>query len=286
MNYWAFKIADQSRYDDEYGTKYSYDNSHSTRVAAGDEFLYLGSQQKGQHFYGAGRVKKVSERKPKPGEESERIHTIYIAELCDVILFDPCIIFDRSVEGLANRSRLGIKDLLGHANSIRNITGLFFESVLSLAEFKDCFPRESKDRQKASHRIEDKIGTARVRAGLKTFKDEVKERSNHRCVVCGTDLTEVLDVAHLHSYSVDKDNRANPANGICLCSFCHRAMDGCLIAVKPDGNLLVADSVHDQVALSHFNRLQSTERKQMLVGVEAEFLETTIEQFRNVKAAN
>ena len=222
MNYWTFKIADQNRYEDKYGSKYSYDNRHSTRVIAGDEFLYLGSKQKGQHFYGAGRVKKVSERKPEPGEESERIHTIYTAELCDVVFFDPHIIFDRSVEGLANRSRLGIQNLLGHANSIRNITGSFFESVLSLAELKDCFPRESKAGQKTSHRIEDKTGTAKVRAGLKNFKDEVKERSNHRCVVCGTDLVEVLDVAHLSSYSEDKDNRANPANGICLCSFCHR----------------------------------------------------------------
>lgn len=41
MNYWVFKVSDRGSYPDSPGAEYVYDNTHSVRVAGGDEFIYL-----------------------------------------------------------------------------------------------------------------------------------------------------------------------------------------------------------------------------------------------------
>jgi len=98
------------------------------------------------------------------------------------------------------------------------------------------------------------------------------QRSYSTCVVCGTRQPGVLDAAHLSPYASDKKNRANPANGICLCAFCHRALDRRIIAIQPNGELLVSPSVDDPVAREHFERLDPKKRRSWLSGVSPKFL--------------
>ena len=54
MNHWIFKLSKQSLYSDEVGKSYIYYNTHSTKVRAGDQFLYLDKTKKydlGQHTH-------------------------------------------------------------------------------------------------------------------------------------------------------------------------------------------------------------------------------------------
>ena len=106
------------------------------------------------------------------------------------------------------------------------------------------------------------------------------KRSNSSCVVCGTSLSGVVDAAHLSPYATDKNNRANPSNGICLCKYCHRALDLRLIAITPDGNLLVSPSIEDSVANHHFSQIKSEDRLLWLKGVDSSFLQLTVQWFK------
>jgi len=68
MSFWIFKVAEQELYPDEMGVKYVFDNTHSVRVRAGDEFLYL-DKKAGYSFTGSGVVARLVTRRPTENEK-------------------------------------------------------------------------------------------------------------------------------------------------------------------------------------------------------------------------
>lgn len=68
---------------------------------------------------------------------------------------------------------------------------------------------------------EDRANKSRSKIlGYKSFRLWVLKRDNNRCVICGSEENTI--VHHLNSYHWDKENRANPDNGVCLCEMCHK----------------------------------------------------------------
>lgn len=113
------------------------------------------------------------------------------------------------------------------------------------------------------------------------FSDIVMKRSDSTCVVCGSKQFGLVDAAHLSPYASDPQNRANPANGICLCTYCHRAMDRRIIAICPSGKLLVSPSVEDPIAREHFTKLHPETRNAWLSTVNPKFLKLTVQWFND-----
>ena len=99
------------------------------------------------------------------------------------------------------------------------------------------------------------------------------DRQNRKCAVCGTTMQEVLDVAHISNYSSDIKNRANPANGIGLCSYCHRAFDKGVFVIRNDGWVYPTRDIEgDPIAKAHLRGLSQAGRRRLLAGVDKEFL--------------
>jgi hypothetical protein len=83
-------------------------------------------------------------------------------------------------------------------------------------------PLDEKQRQKT-------MVTARpVQA---EFKFKVFKRYGPRCGVCGVDVPELLDAAHLTPKS--ENGSDDPRNGLVLCATHHRAFDALLFALEP-----------------------------------------------------
>ncbi|MCL4303178.1 MAG: HNH endonuclease [Anaerolineae bacterium] len=200
----------------------------------------------------------------------------------DVIWFTPPLSIAATTKiGRSNRAKLGILDvnLLGWSQSVPRISETMYQTILDLADAEQLI--SSTISNNASYEIPDHWSKTKVRRFLSEFKKTVLERHRSTCVVCGTKLGAVIEVAHISPYATDKQNRANPANGICLCSFCHRALDKRLIAIKPNGELLVSKSISDLIAVSHFMAIDPVTRKSWLSGVEAQFLELTVRWFND-----
>lgn len=51
------------------------------------------------------------------------------------------------------------------------------------------------------------------------WEENIKERDNCKCVICGDDLD--IEVHHISPYAIDYDNRLNVKNGLCLCRRHH-----------------------------------------------------------------
>jgi hypothetical protein len=275
MAFWIFKIAEQELYPDVPGKKYVYDNTHSVRVMAGDVFLYLDKTQK-YSFTATGVVRRLTERIPTPKEaqRTNKVRIVFTAHLSDVIWFtSPLTISPLTKEGKRNRARLGIIDvnLLGWSQSIPSLGESMYHRILDLAETEGLVPSVNTQ----DFHVPDTWGQTKTRGAVKSFSEQVLRRSNSTCIVCGSALPGVVEAAHLSPYASDKSNRANPANGVCLCKYCHRALDLRLIAIQPDGVLLVSPSVSDPIALHHFSQISREQRAKWLVGVDRNFLKLT-----------
>ena len=276
MAFWIFKIAEQDLYPDQPGKKYVYDNTHSIRVQKGDIFLYL-DKTKGYSFTATGTVNSLSERKPtlKEANRTRNVRVVYTAHLNDVVWFSkPLSVSTKRREGKRNRAQLGITDvnLLGWSQSIPLLGETMYQSILDLANLCNLLPSASKN----DFSVPDNWSITKSRPAMNGFNKPVMRRSDSKCVVCGSRLAGLVEAAHLSPYATDVKNRANPANGICLCKYCHRALDLRHIAITPDGDLLYDAEIDDPVALFHFKQLQAKERRAMLENVNFSFLRLTV----------
>jgi hypothetical protein len=71
-----------------------------------------------------------------------------------------------------------------------------------------------------------------TRPGQQRFKFRVLQRYGPRCAVCGLDVLDLLDAAHLRP----KQERGtdDPRNGLIFCPTHHRAFDAGLFAIEPE----------------------------------------------------
>jgi len=278
MSFWIFKVAEQELYPDKPGEEYVFDNTHSVRVRADDEFLYL-DKNRGYAFTACGVVSRVSKREPTDREKQRapKVRVVYTAHLTELLWFEsPLTVSLTTKAGRRNRAELGIIDLnlLGWSQSIPRLGESMFSAILALTE-----PKTRSDNQAPStdFSVEDTWAKTKVRRALAGLKRTVFDRDGRKCLVCGLRQLEMLEVAHLSPYSVDKQNRANPANAICLCAFCHKALDRRLIGLRVDGSLAISSKVVDPLALAHFSAVAAEERRVALRDVGPAFLAKTIE---------
>ena len=276
MTYWIFKLSEQEQYLEQPGLTYVFDNRHSVRVTAGDSFVYLDKRSREYGFTGHGTVSGVNIETVGADESiNPRIRRKYTAELEDFVNYiRPLDIRATSAEGKRNRASLGISDVnrLGWSRSIAPMSSDMFENILELAYRRNCI--EPVRLNAPDYSVPDNWSVVRQRQRLESFKKAVLLRQDYACAICGTTVREVLDVAHISKYSTDVRNRANPANGIGLCAYCHRAFDRGVFRLRSDGSVSVIDGpASDAVAKAHLSNLSIEVRRRLLQGVDTELLD-------------
>jgi hypothetical protein len=277
MNYWIFKVSSQSIFPDAPGRTYAYDNTHSRRLAARDEFLYLEKLGTRYGLTGAGCVSRVTQRRAIGKERrSDRIDRIFTAHLTDVMWFSsPLDLSAQTKTGRSNRQVVGLPgDLnsIGWSISMPRIERELFVRLLDAALDATIQGQVLNSDDEADWCVDDSWSLVRRRRRTQKFRAAVLARHNHTCAVCGTRAAFVLDAAHVRSYAAHPAQRANPANGICLCSFCHAAFDSGAVLILPDGSLRTGPDLTDEIACLHFTAVPAEKRRNWLRGVDKEFL--------------
>jgi hypothetical protein len=275
MSYWIFKVADQTSYPDIPGMSYVFDNTHSVKVRSGDDFLYLDKTGRNYHITGAGSVVKVTFRQPSKQERrNSRVKRVTTAHLADMMWFQEAFdISTQTKDGRKNRLMTGLPadiNTIGWSISIPHLSSDLFLVLLDAA--LSCQPNEKVISDESQWHIADSFSLVRTRSRLHDFRCAVLERHAYTCVICGTRLLSALDVAHIRSCASDPNNRANPANGICLCRFCHSAFDAGQITLFPDGTMKVFLDLTDAIARAHFDAVTPGVWQKWLEGVNGAFL--------------
>lgn len=278
MSYWIFKISDRGNYPDSPGAEYVFDNTHSVGVAEGDEFIYLKKSGTKYGLAGAGRVSRVTQR--ALGERERRnakVRRLFTAHLADVVWFRK--LFDLSTRtnaGRRNRLSMGLPEDLNRigwsismARMNRDLFIRLLDAALDSGFRANPLPVLVNE---ADWQVDDSWSLVKRRSRMRAFRAVVLSRHDHTCLVCGTQLRSVLDAAHIRTYASDKNRRADPANGICLCSYCHAAYDSGDIATLPDGEVKCYGDIRDGIAIKHFTSVSQEKRQHWLSGVDKSLL--------------
>jgi putative restriction endonuclease len=123
--------------------------------------------------------------------------------------------------------------------------GLSFESERLLAEItgkkveeiskidKTYLPKEGKERE----------AMVRVRVNQNFFRTTVLAAYDFKCCITGLGVTELLNASHIVPWAVDRVNRVNPRNGLCLNALHDRAFDRGLLTITSDYKVKLSPSL-------------------------------------------
>lgn len=99
-------------------------------------------------------------------------------------------------------------------DTVENVAGIIREDL----------PAEGKEREV--------LVMARVNQSF--FRKTILASYNNRCCITGISVPELLVASHIVPWAVDKKNRMNPRNGLCLNALHDKAFDAGLITITSD----------------------------------------------------
>lgn len=117
-----------------------------------------------------------------------------------------------------------------------------------------------------SERAEAHLQLVRDRSEQAAFRTAVMSRQGAQCAVCGFNVLEGLEAAHL----VPKQARGtdDPRNGLVLCVLHHRLFDAGLFKIDPDTMAVVPTPPHTceslRITETEINRLKSVVREEAI----------------------
>lgn len=122
-------------------------------------------------------------------------------------------------------------------------SSLSFESERILATF------EGRTLETESGFPEGKTREAivQVRVNQQFFRSAVLAAYDFRCCVTGLDVPQLLNASHIVPWAVDRENRTNPKNGLCLNAIHDRAFDAGLMTIV-DGRVKFASALRKSAA--------------------------------------
>jgi predicted restriction endonuclease len=109
----------------------------------------------------------------------------------------------------------------------------WFDIPYERAEYMDAL-REVRDGEQADYSASDVMMTAKRRRHHEKFAVQVKANYSMACAMCGVFEPDFLVAGHIVAWSEDRQNRLNPANGLCLCVLHDRAFERGYLVLDED----------------------------------------------------
>jgi hypothetical protein len=134
----------------------------------------------------------------------------------------------RGVGGLAHGSKMDVEVW----EAAHRDWAAFLEESEALLHGRGIEPVEEPEPELAfAGRETEQQRTVMTRSGQAFFRRMVLSSYRSICSVCGVDEPRILVASHIKPWSVDKANRLNPRNGICLCALHDAAFDDGLMTL-------------------------------------------------------
>lgn len=123
---------------------------------------------------------------------------------------------------------------------------LAFESERLIVQFQNKTIEEidSIDLDKLP-KGEDRETVIKTRVNQSFFRSTVLTSYNIKCCITGLSIPDFLVASHIIPWSIDKKNRTNPHNGLCLNSIHDRAFDQGFITITPEYKVKVSKYFND-----------------------------------------
>ncbi|MGB5964145.1 MAG: HNH endonuclease [Sulfurimonadaceae bacterium] len=108
--------------------------------------------------------------------------------------------------------------------------------------------KATQDIQNENYSVDDRDGKVKIRAKHQAFANDVKANYKNKCAICLLASRAFLIGSHIVPWSVSKEIRIDPSNGICLCSIHDKAFDEGFITIDDKYKVIVSKNIaHDPV---------------------------------------
>lgn len=86
----------------------------------------------------------------------------------------------------------------------------------------------------------------KIRENQGRFRQQLIDKYQHKCALCGINMNELLFANHIKPWSVSEDKeKIKVNNGILLCSNHDKLFDNGLISFDDDGNILISSKIDE-----------------------------------------
>lgn len=135
---------------------------------------------------------------------------------------------------------------------------LLFESERILARYEHI-PIEQKYEKQLRNIPSDVVGETRMsqvqtRVNQCLFRQIVLANYDGKCALTGIDLPELLVASHVIPWAVNKQERLNPENGICLSALYDKAFDQGLISFDAEYKTIFSNRLSSCVGRNYYER--------------------------------
>lgn len=145
---------------------------------------------------------------------------------------------------------------------------LLFESERILAELQGT-TIEQKFRANlldiSNYTGEEKIREVATRVNQFIFREKILSNYDYKCALTGIDIQQLLVASHIIPWSRNKEERLNPANGICLSSLYDDAFDKGFIGFDKGYRVVLSDRLKEHQEKPYYDTFFGSLNGQKLI---------------------
>jgi putative restriction endonuclease len=186
-----------------------------------------------------GKLHKTNHLIIQLSEKLGRTPSAVSMKLCNFASFDPTH-RKRNVSGLKHAGK-GDKQIWDEFN--QDWESLAFESQQAFERLVGIVKPIEFEEPQLPKGPTDSLRTVRIRLVQSFFRDSVLSSYKYTCSFCNLAMSEMLCASHIIPWSKNIEKRADPRNGICLCSFHDRAFDRGLVTIDEDFQIVISNRV-------------------------------------------
>lgn len=171
--------------------------------------------------------------------------------------FDP-LLAKQGISGLTHASKLDREiwnEFYGRWESlVQESQRLLAKTKVYSAKVGDQYPIISHAPRPAGK--SEKPTTVMARLYQSFFRRAILSSYESSCCICGNDLPQLLVASHIIPWASNKETRADPENGLCLCVLHDKAFDRGLISLNKSYTIVLSSALN----VSKSNAVQVTLR--------------------------
>lgn len=130
---------------------------------------------------------------------------------------------------------------------------LAYESEQLISKFQDLEIEESLDSEILNRVGLDKETIVKRRINQNFFRSTILSSYNSKCCISNLSIESFLVASHIKPWSIDKANRLNPRNGLCLNSIHDKAFDKGYLTINADYTVELSPIIHEMKSEDEIN---------------------------------
>ena len=131
---------------------------------------------------------------------------------------------------------------------------LFLKAEEIKAKFYKTTIEKILNIQPEEYKGKERESVIRQRVNQSSFRTMILGNYEYKCSITGIDIPELLIASHIVPWSIDKTNRLNPSNGICLSPLYDKLFDKGLIGIREDYSIQLSSELKQSVGKDFYDK--------------------------------